>query len=146
LISTVMVMKSNTRKKVEPELDSELPTENAAAPLAVSEPTIERLTEVFKMLADRNRLKVVVALGQYGKMHVTDLCKLLKQSQPAVSHHLTLMRGVKLIKYERDGKHNYYYLNTEFVSSLFEQLFSDVGAERALEFEDFALTISRQAE
>ena len=144
MISTVMVMKSNTRKKPEPE--TELPLENAAAPLAVSEPTIERLTEVFKMLADRNRLKVVVALGQYGKMHVTDLCKLLKQSQPAVSHHLTLMRNVGLVDYDRNGKHNFYYLASDHLRDLFEQLFSDVGAERALEFEDFALTISRQAE
>src|SRR5262249_19296499 len=91
LISTVMVMKSNSRQKQhEAEVEPDLHWETAAPPLAVSEPTIERLTEVLKMLADKNRLKVVVALGQYGKMHVTDLCKLLKQSQPAVSHHLTL--------------------------------------------------------
>jgi ArsR family transcriptional regulator len=135
-----MAFKKKLRKIAEAPIDA------AAPALKVTEPTIKNLTNVFKLLADRNRLKVVMALGQHGKMHVSDLCKLLKQSQPAVSHHLTLMRMVGLIKFDREGKHNYYYLNTEYVSALFEQLFSDVGAEQALEFEDFALTISRQGE
>ena len=113
----------------------------------MSEATIEHLTRVFKLLADSNRLKIVLALAQHGKMHVSALCELLKQSQPAVSHHLTLMRIVGLIKFDRNGKHNFYYLNTEFVSDLFEQLFADVGGGRqSLEFEDFALTFSRQDE
>jgi ArsR family transcriptional regulator len=135
-----MAFKRKARTKVDPPADS------SASPLKVTEPTIERLTDVFKLLADRNRLKIVMALGQHGKMHVSALCDLLGQSQPAVSHHLTLMRSVKLIKYDREGKHNFYYLNTEFVSNLLEHLFSDVGAEQALEFDEFNLTISRQGE
>lgn len=140
MTSTVMAYKRKTRKKAEPTADVTAP------PLKVTEPTIKKLTNVFKLLADKNRLKIVVALGQLGKMHVSDLCKLLKQSQPAVSHHLTLMRMVGLIKFDREGKHNFYYLNTEFVGDLLEHLFSDVGAVQALEFDDFALTISRQGE
>jgi len=134
-----MAYKPKTRKKAEP-------VEGAAPPLKVTDPTIKKLTNVFKLLADKNRLKVVVALSQHGKMHVSDLCKMLKQSQPAVSHHLTLMRMVGLIKFDREGKHNYYYLNTEFVSDLLEHLFSDVGTVQALEFDDFNLTISRQGD
>jgi len=134
-----MAVKRRTRKQPDA-------AEAVASQLKVTEPTIKELTKVFKLLADKNRLKIVVALGQHGKMHVSDLCKLLKQSQPAVSHHLTLMRMVGLIKFDREGKHNYYYLNTEYVSELFDQFFSDVGVEQALEFEDFALTISRQGE
>ena len=140
MTSTVMAIKRKTRKKAEPTADA------AGSSLKVTEPTIKKLTNVFKLLADKNRLKIVVALGQHGKMHVSDLCKMLKQSQPAVSHHLTLMRTVGLISFDREGKHNFYYLNTEYVGDLFEQLFSDVGAVQALEFEDFALTISRQGD
>jgi ArsR family transcriptional regulator len=135
-----MAFKRKARSKVE------LASDGGAPPLRVTEPTIERLTDVFKLLADRNRLKIVMALGQHGKMHVSALCDMLGQSQPAVSHHLTLMRSVKLIKYDREGKHNFYYLNTEFVSNLLEHLFMDVGAEQALEFDEFNLTISRQGE
>jgi len=143
LTSTVLAANNRkTRKKTETLADDL----SLAPSLVVTEPTIEKLTDVFKLLADKNRLKIVVALGQHGKMHVSALCDMLGQSQPAVSHHLTLMRSVKLIKFDREGKHNYYYLNTKFVSGLFEQLFNDVGGEQALSFDDFALTISRQAD
>jgi ArsR family transcriptional regulator len=115
--------------------------------IRVSDDTISDLTSVFKLLADKSRLKIVMALAQQGKMHVTALCEMLKQSQPAVSHHLTLMRIVGLIKFDRNGKHNFYYLNTEFVSDLFEQFFSDAGQGRqSVEFDTFALTFSRQAD
>ena len=117
-----------------------------SSPIKLSADTLERLTDVFKLLADASRLKIVLALSQDGELHVKALCDLLAQSQPAVSHHLTLMRMVGLIKFDREGKHNYYYLNTEFLSDLFEQLFSDVGGKQALEFDDFALTISRQVD
>jgi ArsR family transcriptional regulator len=43
-------------------------------------------------------------------MHVSALCRLLDQSQRAVSHHLTLMCMSGLVGYRRDGKHNYYHV------------------------------------
>jgi len=133
--------------KRKPRKATESNDAGSSSPLKVSEETISDLTSVFKLLADKSRLKIVMALAQYGKMHVTALCTMLKQSQPAVSHHLTLMRIVGLIKFDRTGKHNYYYLNTPFLSDLFEQLFADAGQGRqSLEFEDFALTFSRQAD
>jgi ArsR family transcriptional regulator len=116
-----------------------------AARLNVSDGTIDDLTSVFKLLADRSRLKIVLALAQEGKMHVTALCSLLRQSQPAVSHHLTLMRMVGLIKFDREGKHNYYYLDSLFLRDLIEDFFSDAGnGEQTLHFEEFSLTYARE--
>ena len=114
--------------------------------LKVAEATIKSLTAVFKLLADRNRLRIVLALAQEGRMHVSALCKLLKQSQPAVSHHLTLMRMVGLVGFDRNGKHNYYYLESEYVCDLFEQFFSDTCTRgQTLQFDDFSLTFARKA-
>jgi DNA-binding transcriptional ArsR family regulator len=43
--------------------------------------------------------------------NVSQLCaELGSQSQPAVSHHLALLRHGRLIEPRRDGKHNYYGL------------------------------------
>lgn len=118
-----------------------------ASLLKVSDEIINDLTAVFKLLADKSRLKIVLALAQEGQMHVTALCKLLGQSQPAVSHHLTLMRMVGLVGYDRNGKHNYYYLASDHVRDLFEQFFAGAGnTQQSLEFDDFALTYSRRAE
>jgi ArsR family transcriptional regulator len=113
--------------------------------VALNEDLLEEMTAVFKLLSDRNRLKIVLALAEQGQMNVTDLCKMLGQSQPAVSHHLTLMRMVGLVGYDRNGKHNNYYLASDHLRDLIEQFFSDTGNDRqSLEFEDFELVFSRR--
>jgi DNA-binding transcriptional ArsR family regulator len=123
----------------------------AASPVRVSDETIARLTAVFKQLADPSRLKILLALAQDGEMHVSALCDMLNQtmphkySQPAVSHHLTLMRMVGLVGFRRDGKHNYYYLASGHVRELLEQVFADSGnGHKSLQFDDFILTFKRK--
>jgi ArsR family transcriptional regulator len=117
----------------------------SSAPLKVSDSTIHRLTDVFRLLADRSRLKIVMALSQQKEVNVSALCAMLQQSQPAVSHHLTLMRMVGLVDRRRDGKHRYYYLASDYLRDLFEQFFSDSGNNnQQLQFEDFALAYRRR--
>ena len=117
----------------------------AAAPLKVSESIIQNLSKVFKLLADENRLRIVLALAQDGELHVSALCDLLEQSQPAVSHHLTLMRLTGLVGFRRNGKHNYYRLARGFMRELLDQFFADSGnGQRQLLFEDFSLAFKRR--
>jgi ArsR family transcriptional regulator len=71
---------------------------------------LKDLVEFFKVLSDETRLKILQYLAHSPELHVRALCELLKQSQPAVSHHLALLRMVGLIECRRDGKHNYYRL------------------------------------
>ena len=56
----------------------------------VSEQAIRELAQVFKLLSDETRLRILfyLALSENRELHVTDLCQRLGQSQPAVSHHL----------------------------------------------------------
>ena len=60
----------------------------------VSEQAIRELAQVFKLLSDETRLRILfyLALSENRELHVTDLCQRLGQSQPAVSHHLALLR------------------------------------------------------
>jgi ArsR family transcriptional regulator len=119
------------------------PANRAKGP-QVPDGTIKKLTEVFKMLADKSRLKIVLALAQDGEKHVSDLCAMLGQSQPAVSHHLTLMRMAGLVGYDRHGKHNYYHLAGENMRELLEQFFAESGNDdNELRFSDFALSFTR---
>ena len=116
-----------------------------AAIVKVSDRTIEGLTDVFGMLADKSRLKILLALAQDGEMNVTALCELLGQSQPAVSHHLTLLRMNELVRYRRDGKHNFYHVNSALVCSLLESFFSDQGnGHKQIQFDDFCLVYKRK--
>ncbi|MGH7174564.1 MAG: ArsR/SmtB family transcription factor [Gemmataceae bacterium] len=123
-----------------------------ASPIRVSDATIGRMTAVFKLLSDPSRLKIVLALAEYGELHVSALCDMLSQSehntkysQPAVSHHLTLMRMIGLVGFRRDGKHNYYHLVSSHVRDLFEQFFADSGnGQKAIQFDEFGLTFKRR--
>jgi ArsR family transcriptional regulator, arsenate/arsenite/antimonite-responsive transcriptional repressor len=118
-------------------------TRAAAAPSA--DQTIEDMAELFKQLGDRSRLKILLALARHGEMHVSALCELLggpsqPASQPAVSHHLNLLRGRKLVGFRRDGKHNFYRIDSARVHDLLLQFFADFGnGHRQLQFDDFSV-------
>jgi ArsR family transcriptional regulator len=115
------------------------------AKVKVADRTIEGLTDIFKLLADRSRLKILLALAQEGEMHVSALCDLLEQSQPAVSHHLTLLRMRNLVGFRRTGKHNYYRIDSTFVAQLLEQFFLDSeNGLKQLHFNDFSLAYKRK--
>jgi ArsR family transcriptional regulator len=113
-------------------------------PLTIPDSTIGGLTEVFKLLADKSRLKILLALTHEGELHVSALCGLLGQSQPAVSHHLTLLRMAGLVGFRRDGKHNFYRVNSALVRDLLEQFFDESGnGHKQIQFEDFSLAYRR---
>ena len=113
--------------------------------IKVSGRTIHGLAQVFKLLADESRLKILLALAQDGELHVTALCDLLEQTQPAVSHHLTLLRMAGLVGYRRDGKHNYYRIESGLVGDLLEQFFADTGnGHKQLQFDEFSLSYKRK--
>jgi len=98
--------------------------------------------QVFKLLSDETRLRILVYLARAGEMHVTALCEKLEQSQPAVSHHLALLRVAGLIEPRRDGKHNYYSVRSQHFHRLMKEVFESLGQPEAEEirFEDFVLT------
>jgi ArsR family transcriptional regulator len=68
------------------------------------------------------------------------LCDALGQSQPAVSHHLALLRGEHLIECRREGKHNYYRLIPERFHQLLDDFFGTLPeGQRRIRFEDYVL-------
>ena len=113
--------------------------------IRISGTTINGLAQVFKLLADESRLKILLALSQDGEKHVSSLCELLGQTQPAVSHHLTLLRMSGLVGFRRKGKHNFYHVKSGLVRDLLEQFFADSGnGHKLLQFGDFSLSYRRQ--
>ncbi len=71
---------------------------------------IRQAADLLKQVSDPTRLQVLMLLTEKER-NVSELCSDLgTQSQPAVSHHLALLRHGRLIEPRRSGKHNYYYL------------------------------------
>ena len=69
----------------------------------------QRAAILLKQVSDPTRLQVVLMLSE-GERHVGALCETLNQSQPAVSHHLALLRHGSIIAPRRQGKNNFYAL------------------------------------
>ncbi len=70
---------------------------------------IQRAASLLKHLSDPTRLQVLGLLSERER-HVGGLCEELTQSQPAMSHHLALLRLGGLIDRRRQGKNNIYSL------------------------------------
>lgn len=80
--------------------------------------TVSQVVSFFKLLADETRVRILYALSQNHELNVRALCEELDQSQPAVSHHLALLRVDGLIECRREGKHNFYRIVPDRVGQL----------------------------
>lgn len=79
-----------------------------------------RLSEVFKLLGDQTRIKIIFALSCCD-LCVCDIAETIGMTQSAVSHQLRLMRNMKLVKYRKEGKSVYYSLDDDHILQLFNQ-------------------------
>jgi DNA-binding transcriptional ArsR family regulator len=135
----------NTTSAVIAKPRASKPVHRPTSPIKISDRTINGLAQVFKLLSDESRLKILLALAQDGELHVTALCDLLEQTQPAVSHHLTLLRMAGLVGFRRYGKHNYYRVESQLIADLLERFFADSGnGHKQLQFNDFSLCYKRK--
>ena len=64
---------------------------------------------LLKQVSDATRLQIILLLDGR-ELHVGAICNELELSQPAVSHHLALLRHGGLIAPRRQGKNNFYSL------------------------------------
>jgi DNA-binding transcriptional ArsR family regulator len=76
--------------------------------------------KVLKAMGDPTRLRILRHLVG-GEKNVSQLADDLHVDQPAVSHHLALLRHAGLVIERREGKHVYY----EIHSSVAQQLSSE---------------------
>ena len=73
-------------------------------------PSGDELCSLFRLLADRTRLSILLRLSD-GEKNVSTLCEELGLPQPTVSHHLGLLRTSAIVSSRRSGKQVFYSLN-----------------------------------
>ncbi|MBC7082594.1 MAG: ArsR family transcriptional regulator, lead/cadmium/zinc/bismuth-responsive transcriptional [Bacillota bacterium] len=78
------------------------------------------LSEIFKALGDETRTKILYLLS-LEELCVCNLAQILDISVPAVSHHLRLLRALRLVKYRREGKTVCYSLDDEHIVNMIRQ-------------------------
>jgi DNA-binding transcriptional ArsR family regulator len=70
------------------------------------------MPDVFGALANPVRRELLVALRD-GPQPAGELAGRFALSRPAVSEHLAVLRGARLVREEQRGRHRYYHLAAE---------------------------------
>jgi DNA-binding transcriptional ArsR family regulator len=78
---------------------------------------VEVAVEVFRLLADATRIRIVLALRD-GELSVNNLAELVERSPAAVSQHLAKLRWGKLVRVRQDGNRAFYRLTDEHATRL----------------------------
>ena len=76
------------------------------------EPQLPRLADLYKLLGNVTRLKILLALTQ-GELCVCDVAHVLELTVAATSHQLKLLRVQGWLAMRNDGKMVYYRLRRE---------------------------------
>ncbi len=85
-----------------------------------SEELIRRTAELFGVLSDPTRIKIIHALSR-AELCVGELAELAGVSDSAVSHQLRILRNLGLVSFRRDGKKALYSLSDEHLKRILEQ-------------------------
>lgn len=75
------------------------------------------LSELFKVLGDPTRIRILCALSE-GELGVSDIASLLGYTQSAISHQLRVLKQARLVKYRRDGKAVLYSVSDDHVHTM----------------------------
>jgi ArsR family transcriptional regulator, arsenate/arsenite/antimonite-responsive transcriptional repressor len=88
--------------------------------------------QVFKALADANRLRIVNLL-LHGELCVCDIQYVLENSQPNISRHLAYLKNSEMVLDRRDGYRVFYRIanpresNRKLLFDFLRQIFKDEG-------------------
>lgn len=83
-------------------------------PARVTSRTFDREATVLRAIADSYRLRILATLARAAHpVCVCDFTGALPLNQPAVSHHLRILRDAELVTSERRGTWVYYQLASD---------------------------------
>lgn len=77
------------------------------------------LSELFKMLGDLTRIKIMWTLDKH-EMCVCDIANVLNMTKSSISHQLAILKSAGIVKYRKSGKEVYYTLDDEHINKLYE--------------------------
>ncbi len=87
------------------------------------------MADLFAMLSDRTRLRILVQLAERDEACVGDLAIGAEISESAVSHALRLLRAHRIVDTRRDGRFVYYSLADEHVRVLLDATISHLETQ-----------------
>lgn len=80
--------------------------------------TAERAADLFRLLGDPTRVRLLDALANADELPVHELARLVGASETRVSQALRLLRTAGVVRNRRDGRLVYYRLDDDHVRTL----------------------------
>ena len=90
------------------------------------------LADVFALLGEPGRLRLLVALLEAGELCVCDLSAVTGMSESAVSHALRLLRAHRVVSVNRRGRMAFYRLDDGHVRMLLDLGLTHTGHTTAI--------------
>ena len=81
---------------------------------------LQDLADFFKVFGDATRIKILYVLSQ-SEMCVCDLASLLQMGQSAISPQLRMLKQMRLVKFQREGKTVLYSLADDHIETILAQ-------------------------
>lgn len=91
---------------------------------------IEKVADIFSILGDKTRVKIVYALSKEKELCVCDIANILELTISATSHQLRKLRDKGVVKFRNDGNMVYYSLNDKYMENLLIDVFKYVRGSR----------------
>ncbi len=76
------------------------------------------ISQLFKVLADERRLKILYALTTQERLCVCDVALIIGATVATTSHHLRALRKLSILTHEKVGKMVYYQFNNPIIERL----------------------------
>lgn len=82
--------------------------------------------ELMRAMSDQTRQEIISIFITKKEVCVTEISSNFTLSRPTISHHLNLMKRVKLLNSRKEGKEVYYSFNKEYVVEMMEGVLENI--------------------
>lgn len=79
---------------------------------------VDLAVEVFSMLADATRVRIILALRARGELSVNELAESVGKAPAGVSQHLAKLRLARIVTARQEGTRAFYRLANEHASQM----------------------------
>ena len=100
--------------------------------LVLAEERTAELADLFRLLGDASRLRIVLACLD-GPIGVSEIAERLGLSASLVSHHLRLLKAARIVKGTRQGKNIFYAAADHHISCVILDLAEHIGEDDDME-------------
>lgn len=87
---------------------------------SLNDETLFIVSQTFKALSDTTRIKILYLLSQK-ECSVNELAEILELHQSSVSHQLSFLKNLRLVKFRRVGTTIYYSHDDQHILDLLSQ-------------------------